>query len=112
MRKLERFLIFCLFLFCIMNPQFVIKEESEDKTVFVSKNIKDIGDFLKHQEYFENISQLCHEESCFSIDVHDLSRSIEVLEEKVLNQIKLEFGEEKAMEAKLKGFSITKILMR
>ena len=55
MRKLELFLIFCLFLFCIMNPQFVIKEESEDKTVFVSKNIKDIGDFLKHQEYFENI---------------------------------------------------------
>ena len=30
----------------------------------------------------------------------------------VLKEIRLEFGEEKELEAKLKGFSITKILTR
>lgn len=112
MRKLEHFLMISLFLFCIMNPQFVQSEMTDDKTVLVSQNIKSVGEFLKHQDYYENISKLCHEDSCFSIDIHDLSRSISVMEEKVLDQIKLEFGEEKALEAKLKGFSITKILMR
>ncbi len=112
MRKLEHILLFGLFFFCIMNPHLVQSESSTDGTIIVSQNIKSVGEFLKNQDYFENISKLCHEDSCFSIDIHDLKRSIEVMEEKVLKEIRLEFGEEKELEAKLKGFSITKILTR
>lgn len=112
MRKLQNFCLLGLFLFCIMNPQYVQSESKEDKTVEVSQNIKSIGEFLKKQDYFQQISKLCHEDSCFAIDIHDLNRSISVMEEKVLNQIRLEFGEEVANMTEAKGFSITKILMR
>jgi hypothetical protein len=95
-----------------MNPMFVQSETKEDHTIEASQNIKTVGEFLKNQDYFEKISKLCHEDKCFSIDIHDLSHSLEVMEEKVLKEIQSEFGSDKALEAKLKGFSITKILTR
>ncbi|MCI8574974.1 MAG: hypothetical protein HFI09_00715 [Bacilli bacterium] len=112
MRKLEQLGIVALFLFCIMNPSFIQKERQEDHTIEVSQNIKGVGEFLRNQDYFEVVSKLCHEDKCFSIDIHDLNHSLEVMEEKVLNAIELEFGSDKAMDAKIKGFSITKILTR
>lgn len=78
----------------------------------IMENIKDIGEFLKTQDYFENVSQICHENECFSIDIHDLNRSIGVVENKIIQKIKETHGEEKALEAKLKGLSITKVLTR
>jgi len=95
-----------------MNPALVISREVEDHTFYVSENIKSIHQFLKQQDYFENISKICHEEQCFAIDVHDLDRSIEVAQNKMLRIIEEQLGEEKAIEANLKGFSITKILTR
>ncbi|MCI8467040.1 MAG: hypothetical protein HFI08_02460 [Bacilli bacterium] len=112
MRKLEQIGIIGLFLFCVMNPIFVQSETREDRTIEVSQNIKKVGEFLRNQDYFEEISKLCHEDKCFAIDVHDLNHSLEILEEKVLKEIQFEYGSEKALEAKIKGFSITKILTR
>ena len=112
MRKLQNFCLLGLFLFCIMNPQFVQSESNEDKTIKVSQNIKNVGEFLKNQEYFQQITKLCHEDSCFAIDIHDLNRSIAVMEEKVLKQIRLELGEEAANMISVKGFSVTKVLTR
>lgn len=112
MRKIQQICLLGLFLFCVMNPQFVLSDSNDDKTIEVSQNIKSVGEFLRNQEYFENVSKLCHEDSCFAIDIHDLSRSISVMEEKVLEEIRDVYGEETANMTQAKGFSITKILTR
>ena len=82
----------------------------EDKTIYVSQNIKTIGEFLKKQDYYEQITKLCHEDLCYSVDVHDLPRSLEVMEEKVLAYILKNYGSEVETKVSLKGFAVTKIL--
>lgn len=112
MRKLELFVIGVLFLFCVMNPELVNSEQKDNRTFFVSENIYHIGDFLKQQDYFSEVSKICHDTKCFAIDVYDLNHSISVVQDKMFQYIKDTKGEDVAIEAQLKGFSITKILLR
>ena len=112
MRRIRNFFLFALISFCVFHPQYMNTEGIEDNTIVVAENIRNMNEFLRTQDYFEQVSQLCHESNCFSIDIHDLERSLSVMEEKVIDAIRLEFGEDVATEAKLKGFSITKILTR
>lgn len=112
MKRIRNFFLLGLIAFCVMNPQYMRTDDIEDHTYEVAQNIRNMNEFLRNQDYFEQVSKLCYEQNCFSIDIHDLERSLAVMEEKVIDQIKLEFGENAALEAKLKGFSITKILTR
>lgn len=112
MRRIRNFFLLAFLAFCIMHPQYMKTDDLEDNTHVVAQNIRNMNEFLRSQDYFDQVKQLCHETNCFSIDIHDLEHSLSVMEEKVIDQIKLEFGESAAMEAKLKGFSITKILTR
>ena len=112
MTKIRNFLLLFLLGFCITHPAFMNREASFEQTYQISENIKNLGEYLKEQEYFENISGICHEEECFSIDIHDLNRSLSVVENKVIEHIKKDKGLEQALETSLKGFSITKILTR
>ncbi len=110
MRKIHVCLLL-LFVFYVTHPEYVVKSDTE-KTYEVEENIKNIKDYIKQQDYFESISKLCHEDDCFSIDLQNLTRSIEFMEEKILTKIEETYGEEKSLEARLKGFAITKILTR
>ncbi len=111
MRKLELLGIFLLGFFCVANPKFV-QGEQDNRTYEVSENIHNIGEFLKQQDYLFEVSKICHDTKCFSIDVNDLNRSISLAEEKMLQYIEETKGKEEAIQAKLKGFSITKVLLR
>lgn len=108
MKKLRNIILFSFITFCFFNQSV----QSDTVSYDVMENIKNIGEFLKSQEYFEQVSHICHEEECFSIDIHDLNRSIVVVENKIVQKIKDTYGEDKALEAKLKGLSITKVLTR
>lgn len=110
MRKIHVCLIL-LFVFYITHPEYVVKSDTET-SYEVEENIKNIKEYIKKQDYFQSISKLCHEEDCFSIDLQNLTKSIEKMEEKILTKIEEKYGEEKSLEARLKGFSITKILTR
>lgn len=105
---LKIFLLLSMLILAI-NPLFVQSEE-ELKTFFVSENIKNLGEFLRQQNYYENITKICHNEECYAIDIHDLKKSLQVVEEKMLRKIEKTFGKEEALKVSLKGFSITKIL--
>lgn len=109
MRKIQICLL-ALFVFYVTHPEYVNSEV--EKTYEVEENMKNIGEYIKEQDYFQSISKLCHENDCFSIDIHDLTRSLQNMEEKILSKIKEKYGEEKSLEASLKGISITKILTR
>ena len=104
------FLLLFFLIFAVL-PTFV-QSEVEQRIYHVTENIKEIADFLKEQDYYENISQICHENECFSIDIHDIKRSINNIENKMLKKIEENYGEEVAIQTKLKGFSITNILTR
>ncbi len=110
MKKFFNFCIVCFLFLSFVSPEKVLSEEVEDHTYYVTENIKHIGEYLKRQDYFSNVSKLCHEEECFAIDINDLNRSIQVMEQKILNQIRTKYGEDVYTEALLKGISITKIL--
>lgn len=110
MRKIHLCLLL-LFVFYVTHPEYVVKSEIE-KSYVVEENIKNIKDYIQKQDYYQSISKLCHEEECFSIDLQNLTRSLEKMEEKILQKIEEKFGEEKSLEARLKGISITKILTR
>jgi hypothetical protein len=111
MNKMRNFFLIFLLGFMIINPQFVVSDEV-DKTYNGSFNIKQIGEYLKKQEYFLDVVKLCHEESCFRVDVYDLERSLNGIEEKMFQKIRMEKGEEEAIASQLKGFSITRIITR
>lgn len=85
-------------------------ESEEEKSYSISENIKTIELFLKNQPYFEKIKGVCTVDACYSVDIHDLKRSIHTIEEKTLAMIGQQAGKEKALETRLKGFSITKVL--
>lgn len=110
MSKLLQIICLCSLLVLFVSPKFVYSEER--KSYYIMENIKTLSDFLKEQDYFENITQICHEEECFAIDIHDLKHSLQSIEQKVLTRIQVQYGKEVALQTELKGFSITRILTR
>ncbi len=102
-------LLFFLF-YTLANSKIPEQSELFDDGIYIVENSQHIESFLKAQDYYYDVSSLCHEDDCYSFDVFHFERSMRDMEEKVFQTIYEEYGEEAVVEARLKGFSINKVL--
>jgi len=111
MKTLLKGFLFLSVIICVISPNLVQSNE-EHHSFLISENIKNMAEFLEKQDYFLNVSKICHEEECFAIDVHDLKKSLQNVEEKMLRKIEEKLGKDASIQTSLKGFTITKVLTK